>query len=384
MKEDVVIFSSPTHYSGFPGLTRAGDTVVASFANQSLPELRASDLHPHYAPVAEPGFAISRDGGRTWAPSAQMPAIGPADPATRDGYATSCTLEDGSVVRIQREYIRGTQEAGPTHATVTRGGTLLSEPVEIVDVGPFPIFHPFAMERLADGSLLAAGYSYERTDDGSPAADNEMNTAAFMKGTPDGRHWSYRSHIPNPHPFCFTEAGIVDMGGGRIVCILRTDWIDVPPETMPEEANGNGTIRDGYGYYLYQSESVDYGNTWSAPATLPIWGHPPFCLKLRSSNVLMVYGHRRPPFEIRGILSTDECRTWDLSTLTALHRFDPGGYDMGYPVCTEMPNGEILCAFYGYSTHDVGEKAPHAIFGTLFTEDHLLGEADAPAVTVLA
>ena len=44
---------------------------------------------------------------------------------------------------------------------------------------------------------------------------------------------------------------------------------------------------------------------------------------------------------------------------------------MGYPITTQMPDGEILCAFYGYSTDDVSEKMPHGIFGTIVSENEL-------------
>ena len=164
---------------------------------------------------------------------------------------------------------------------------------------------------------------------------------------------------------------------GRVIAIIRAEWFDTPKERLPPEANGNGTNRDGYGYFLYQATSSDGGKTWSKPAQLPIWGHPACLVQLRSGNLLMVYGHRRPPFSVRAILSHDRGASWDLASMVELHRFDPGNYDIGYPVATELDNGEVLVAYYGYSTRDTGLNAPHGIFCTRLAEKTASTSRDA-------
>lgn len=160
---------------------------------------------------------------------------------------------------------------------------------------------------------------------------------------------------------------MIETRDGRLIALLRADWDKIPGEQRPAEA------KVGYGYFLYQTESTDGGRSWSEPAQLQLWGHPPYLLRLASGNILLVYGHRRPPWEIRAILSRDEGRTWDMDTLRTVHRFDPGNYDMGYPVATQMPDGSIVCGFYGYSTPNVGEKMPHGIFASIFDERWLTG-----------
>lgn len=383
MKRDFVIFSSDADYASFPGIIRMTDGIAVAFTRQPLEELRLADVHPHCAPVAELTYSVSRDDGHSWTVVDRLPDLGGAEHATRHGHIVDFALDGGQILRMSKGYRRGTTTPLPTRVEVLRGDTPFISPLEIRHFGPFADCHPFDVERLSDGSLLAGGYWYgkkssQQEESGGAASLPRNNTAFFIRGTPDGRDWSYCSHIPNTNPFCFTEMDLLDMGGGRVICLLRTDWIDVSIDSLPPEANGNGTRRDGYGYFLYQAESTDFGNTWSVPRRLPIWGHPPFCIALHSGRVLLVWGHRRPPFEIRALLSADGCRSWDLSTMTVLHRFDPGSYDIGYPVCTELHDGTIFCVFYGYSSGDVSEKTAHAIFASAFTEDYLLGKEGEP------
>ncbi len=376
MKHDSVVHSSPDLYSSFPGLLRSSNTILVSYTNQRLDKLRAIGVHAHYQPVAELWYAQSDDGGRSWSRTRTPPNIVPIEHATRGGHGVCHALDDGSVLVLVKGYEPGSTTPAALMGYVYEGSAPVGEPFEITEVGPFEMFYPFDVARLEDGSLLLAGNhgGSSEDDDGTRVWEStgvNPNTVVFLRGTPDGREWSYLSQAPNGNRFDFTESSILDTGDGRVVCTMRTDWVGSPMDELPAEVNGNGTKRDGYGYFIYQSESLDHGATWSEPVQLPMWGHPPYCLKLQSGNVLMVYGHRRPPLEVRAVLSTDACRTWDISTLTTLHRFDTGG-DMGYPVCTQLPGGEIFCTYYGHSTDDISEPTPRAIFGTLFSEDDLI------------
>jgi hypothetical protein len=63
-----------------------------------------------------------------------------------------------------------------------------------------------------------------------------------------------------------------------------------------------------------------------------------------------------------------------LTILRTVRTFDPGHYDMGYQVAAQLPDGSIVCAFYGYSTPDIGEKMPHGIFVSVFDEAWMQAE----------
>ncbi len=363
-KRDIVVYADAEDYASFPQLVLTDDALVLLFQVQNLAKLRAVEQHPHYQPVAVPRWATSHDGGLTWAVSATCPRLG----AVRDISYSSAPLADGGSVTLTFGITR------ELHAIVQHGvigyrpyqdvAGQAGDKYLVTDRGPFGVFRPHAIRRLADGTLLAAGYSRFQSPEGP-----DKTTAVFLASTDEGRTWTCRAHVPNPHPFGFSEADVIEARDGRLRALLRVDWVWVPEEQRPAEA------RVGYGYFLYQVESTDTGHTWSAPVQLAIWGHPPCMVRLASGAILLVYGHRRPPWGIRAILSRDEGCTWDMSSLRTLHRFEPGNYDIGYPVATQLPDGSIVCACYGYSTPDIGEKMPHGIFVSVFDEAWLVTAA---------
>ena len=362
-KRDVVVYANPDEYASFPQIARTDNELVVLFQVQNLTKLRACGEHPHYQKAAVPRWATSCDGGLTWTLHDTCPKLGPV----RDISYSSAPLKDGGTVTLTFSSVE------PLRAIVQQGRIgyrpyqQLTTPGDINpadDLGPFERFWPHGIKRLADDTLLAAGYAPFQ----SPA-DTRKTTVAFLVSNDEGRTWVYRSHITNTNRFDFSEPDIIEACDGRLVALLRADWDLIPVEQRPEEA------KVGYGYFLYQTESVDGGHTWSEPVQLDIWGHPPYLLRLAGGNILLVYGYRRPPWEIRAILSRDEGRTWDMATVRTVHTFNPGNHDMGYPVATQLEDGSIVCAFYGYSTADIGEKMPHGIFVSIFDETWLSSAA---------
>ena len=57
--------------------------------------------------------------------------------------------------------------------------------------------------------------------------------------------------------------------------------------------------------------SEDDGFSWTPPKWTNIWGYPPELIALQDGRYLMVYGYRRPPYGVRGIISDDGV-TWDV------------------------------------------------------------------------
>lgn len=372
--ETVTVFAPPDGYSAFPCLMQTHRDLVLDFMYQPLGPLRESKLHPHYAPVMSRKAACSQDGGRTWSVTDDpYPLRDPLIATTRGDYYAAAVLPDHSLYTMSLLHKPGTtdQYLASHRIRETPSGKILRER-PLPNHTPLEQFNPFSMVHTADGTLLAAGYWYE--------AGRSQMSITFLRSLDNGNSWTYGSKITSPGPFGLGEPGLTVLDNGRIIAMLRAEWSCVKypdPADWPDDVNGYGKTHNGYGYYLYQSESDDHGATWTTPHQLPIWGHPGFLLQLKSGRTLLVYGHRRPPFDIRAILSSDGCRSWDINTLRTLHTFNPGHYDIGYPVALQMDDGRILCAFYGYSTGDIGEKAPHGIFASRFDESWMMQKGNA-------
>jgi hypothetical protein len=383
--QQVTIFAEANTYASFPDIIRTEEGLVVNFHVQDLAAMKATGKHPHYGPVVQDRFAFQRFGQEGWTVTDELPELGKLLDVTRAGAG----LDGGGMFQLRRGWVPNADPPTPKPLRVClypQGAA--SEEIIIASRGPAPRPPtPFGMVRLADGSFLAAVYGGLSEDQAKPTGTVEgpeferdwpkelgRATAYFLKGSPDGRTWTYLSAMPNHHVFSLGEPNLAVMDDGRIVCLLRTDWPTHLKDRWPEHVGGNGMTRDGYGWFVYQSESTDGGKTWTEPVQLPVWGHPPYMVKLASGSVVMVYGHRRPPYSIRAILSRDGGRTWDLSTLKMLREFKPGNYDLGYPVATQLPDGRIFCAYYGYSTPDIELYVPHGIFATIFSEDWLVGQ----------
>ena len=323
-----------------------------------MEELRASGLHPHYAPVIQYRYALSTDHGQSWSVTSNPVPVGKVAQATRFMHSASAAMADGNLLTCFIDYERGTKTRKEAQMQIRRG-RLGGEPDVTWAAGTsFTNLAPFSMIRLPDKAFLLSAQQIP----GKPRG------CVILKGSADAREWERLSFLPPVGELSMSETEMSAWPDGRVIAIIRAEWFDTPKGRLPPEANGNGTNRDGYGYFLYQATSSDGGKTWSKPAQLPIWGHPACLVQLRSGNLLMVYGHRRPPFSVRAILSHDRGASWDLASMVELHRFDPGNYDIGYPVATELDNGEVLVAYYGYSTRDTGLNTPHGIFCTRLAE----------------
>ncbi|HHY84607.1 MAG TPA: exo-alpha-sialidase [Verrucomicrobia bacterium] len=336
-----VLYGETDQYAAFPNIIRTDREIVVKFETQDLQALRSASVrHPHYRPVAQPVWIVSTNRAASWAIATNAPTIGNVLDNTFGG-----SLPDGSLFDMTWHYIKGTTTRSPFYLNIYQGS--LGQPVWSEHLPAFDRIYLHGMSRLPDGRYLACAYSR----DGVTA----------YQGSVDGKQWQPISHIHHPteEPFDFSEAGIAVYDDGRVVLVLRADW---SRKRDPEEKFKPEAPR------LYQVESTDFGKTWSRPRQLPIRGQPAFLLKLRSGNLLMVYGHRSAPYSVRALLSHDRGRTWNLQSELILHTFEPGGWDIGYPVATQLEDGRILVAYYGYLTAATELDSPHGIFASLIRE----------------
>jgi len=66
-------------------------------------------------------------------------------------------------------------------------------------------------------------------------------------------------------------------------------------------------------------------------------------LVTKSGRIVVVFGRRRPPYGIGGVVSDDEGETWRQEVVL---RDDACCPDLGYPVMTELNDGRIFTAYY--------------------------------------
>jgi BNR repeat protein len=106
--------------------------------------------------------------------------------------------------------------------------------------------------------------------------------------------------------------------------------------------------RDGAGMQRLDScISKDMGRTWSSP--LRITGqkqHPADLLQLSNGWLLLLYGDRSGTDNrvIRGVISRNNGRTWDISYDIVFSRSVRG--DFGYPSGLLLPNGNLAITYY--------------------------------------
>ena len=367
-KVDVAVCAPPLstphrslgYFANNPQVILTSEEIVLSFGMAEIDKQQKVQTHHHYHSVSVQHWSISGDGGYTWRTTDRPPSVGRVIDAS---YGTP--LRDGGMATMT--YVRphvlcyALIQKGQVGWMPYSNHLPAVEAVALTDVGPFLDFKFHTMDRTSDGALLAAGYSYSQPY----AIPGAEGTSLFLRSEDEGRSWRYFSHVDNPHPFWWGEPGILAGPNGRVLAMLRVD--------RPRASTTPETRYDPYARwdYLYQTESQDNGLTWSQPVKTPVWGHPGYLKRLRSGAILLVYGHRRPPHSVRAILSRDEGKTWDLKTMRELKVWEPGNYDIGYPRATQLEDGTIVCAYYGYYTEKVEGLNPCGIFVSLFDEEWL-------------
>lgn len=367
------VFEDPNVYAGFPVIFQMNDRIVVSFMYQDLEAIRKSKLHPHYAPAKKTYYAQTAD-FKEWKITDTCPRLSDL----LDITSSLAPIDSESFVNLAFRYKPGTKETEPEDIRIFKN-TCSTDPVFTASLKEMTGIDNYMhdVRKAADGGFLAAGYFVEKDKPSKldfPDAQQYLDhwpegcrraAVAFFKGSADGKTWRQLGAIHSAAPYGLCEPSFVEYDNGRIVCLIRAEWDHKFKNLFPGESHFDNKY---YAYFLCQSESNDGGKTWSKPKQLELWGHPPYLLKLKSGNLLMVYGHRRPPYTVRSIISRDQGRTWDKSTLKTLYTFEPGGYDLGYPVAVQLSDGRIFCCFYGYTPASNKEQTARGIYGCLFAE----------------
>jgi hypothetical protein len=326
----------------------------------------------------------SSDGGLTWsAPTIVLPWTD----TTGNWDCGICELDDGSWLvnfTITGFFKRGIRPEGVSWSTgpVTEEhgdwswtfktkawlgtfvvksrdrGRTWSEPVP---VNVRPLKHGgcrLGCWQLPSGSILMGLYGrirgYEEEGEG------ETTRSALMRSDDGGDNWEYFSTL------AFDPASIIDyeepsmlrLADGRLVSFLRT------------HVNPSGDARN-----MVFVVSDDDGFGWTPPKWTNIWGFPAETIALQDGRYLMIYGYRRPPYGVRGIVS-DDGLTWDVKNEFVIReggvpgnpatergdasarrrRIDwrhPGPYQhIGYPSVAQLPDGTIVASYHEWDDAD--------------------------------
>jgi sialidase-1 len=328
--ETRVISQDSAYYHGWPTIIRlrGGDLLLAYSGGREA----------HVCPFGRVELMTSRDGGDSWA----YPRVlldGPAD--TRDAglvetakgaiLVTTFTSLAYEAILVKAEKDGGwePERLARWRAAKKRlsGDRVKADPgvwmIRSIDGGASwggrvdaCLNSPHGPTQLADGRLLFAGKDLWRG-----------GRVGVSESSDDGQTWKWLAQIPirdGDSAAQYHELHAVEAADGRIVCHIRNE----------NKADHGETL---------QCESVDGGKTWSAPASIGVWGLPSYLLRLKNGHLLMSYGHRRRPLGNQARLSTDHGRTWSGPMEIS---GDGVGTDLGYPSTVELGDGTLVSVWY--------------------------------------
>ena len=341
----LVLYEDADVYAAWPAIVRAadGDLLVAFTSTEE-----------HVSPDGKIVMIRSSDNGETWGPLETV-YDSPVDDResgltrlrdgrilahiwsthwTRDAYETTYDghYEDQMPHWLQQvdspEYVNAVDKHGAWLLLSEDDGHTWSLPRK----GPDTIHGGI---ELMNGSLLVASYRLQKNHVGvytSPHVDSTWTLSATV-------------HSPIADSIRFGEPHVVQLSSGRILMMIRPT--SIPYNDKHPRLN------------LWQSWSDDNGKTWAEPVETPLWGFPPHLIQLQDGRVVVVYGHRRPPYGQRAAISTDGI-TWSADNIIPL-RDDAPDHDLGYPASIEIAPDTVLTVYY--------QKQPQGkvdIFGTVW------------------
>ena len=199
------------------------------------------------------------------------------------------------------------------------------------------------------GALLMNVYGpYAAQVPGTDKVRSDSGDYAYLVRSEDnGATWSGPALIAAGH----NETALLQLADGRLLAAGRTSSVQ----------------------RLDAMLSTDEGRTWTEPLRLTGPSqHPADLIRLSNGWILLIYGDRsREEKTIRGLISRDACRTWDIQYTILFSR--PARGDFGYPSIVALADGRL--AIVHYITREVlngGEKDQTRAVLTTFREQELI------------
>ena len=374
MLEHFTLFRGADYQSAFPDIVRLANGDLLTVFRQAPARPGHGDpthsrdeklRHYHLDPDSRIVASHSEDDGATWS----EPAVIDSSDGSQDLNMPVVTqLRSGELVLLNHRWdlgksgeqiasLNGSRFLRPMQPDKAFGSELFDsmymfrssdgghtwsepEPVALPGFGFGAFVGKTAIVELDDGTWLMPIYG---TFQGESVASYHA-----LRSRDGGCSWGEPTAVArDPHDRNgFYEPPVFDLGGGRLLTMMRT--VDT----------------DGY---LFQASSSNDGWIWTGLRRSPIWGYPCHLLKLDSGRVLCAYGYRREPFGVRAVTSGDDGETWDMDGELVI-RDDGLHYDLGYPASVQLGDGRILTVYYfhdaegvryiGGSTYSESDVAP--------------------------
>jgi sialidase-1 len=287
----------------------------------------------------------SRDGGTTWSPPE---VVLPWTETTGNWDCGFCELMDGTWLvnlTITGFFKRGIKPEGVSwsaHPMTAKWGDwtwayktqawLGTAVLKSVDRGknwsaPVPVnVRPMkhggcrlGCWQLPSGSILLGLYG--RIRGYGEEGEGETTRSALMRSDDGGENWEYFSTLAyDPASIIdYEEPAMLRLKDARLVSFMRT------------HVNPSGDAKN-----MVFVISEDDGFSWTLPKWTNIWGYPAETIPLIDGRYLMIYGYRRPPYGVRGVVSRDGL-TWDVrNEFTVREGGVPGRSDVERPGSSRM------------------------------------------------
>lgn len=179
-----------------------------------------------------------------------------------------------------------------------------------------PAYNRGALCQTRDG-IIHWAVAYPK----GPGAGTDVHWLSSADG---GSTWTYRGAIASDSRVSFNETSLYETPSGALVAFIRTEGFD------DQAAIARCEPRSG---------------RWNAWRGMGWQGHPLQAARLEDDRVVVVYGYRHPPYEIRTRILQAECSDF-ADAPEFVVRDDGGGTDLGYPWAVALPGRQALVGYY--------------------------------------
>lgn len=297
----------------WPNLTLLRDgSIVATIFNQPSHGSVAGDVE----------CWASKDGGRSWQKRG-TPA--PHEPETNRMNVAAGLAANGDLLVISSGW--SNRYPPESKGAPFRAGILAPWVCRSADGGrtwkidkqAFPAKGPRGGDCIPFGDILAGNDRQLRV--AIYEVVNLRNDRAYIyRSRDDGKTWG--EPVPLDEAHRRSETALLHLGGGKWLAAARISELQ-----------------------LYASD--DDARSWRALGPVTAGSqHPGHLLRLRDGRVLLTYGNRTDDRGVEVRFSRDEGKTWGPPLRLADFRGDGG-----YPSSVQLPDGQVVTAFYASKTN---------------------------------